>query len=117
MKWPVTVFQQAHDCLHSPVFACCPDGFIFGAIVHENNRVPAHLNWHGDCYLDCMSILSRDGGSGRELVTTGALSDADRAEMRGWIREISAMWKSGSARWRKSAPMTSFDMAVWRVGL
>jgi hypothetical protein len=35
-----------------------------------------------------MSIFTRDRGSGRELVATGALSDADRADMRGWIQTL-----------------------------
>lgn len=35
-----------------------------------------------------MSIFQKDGGSGRDLVPTGAVSDMDREEMRGWVQTL-----------------------------
>jgi hypothetical protein len=35
-----------------------------------------------------MSIFTRDSGSGRELVPTMAVGDADREEMRGWVQML-----------------------------
>ncbi len=35
-----------------------------------------------------MNLLSRNGGTGRDLVPTHAVTDADREEMRGWIQTL-----------------------------
>ena len=35
-----------------------------------------------------MNILSKDGGSGREVVPSGAVSELDREEMRGWVQTL-----------------------------
>lgn len=35
-----------------------------------------------------MSIFQKDGGSGRNLVPTGAVSDVDRDEMRAWVQTL-----------------------------
>lgn len=35
-----------------------------------------------------MNVFSREGGSGRELVPTGGVTDIDRDEMRGWIQTL-----------------------------
>ncbi|MEH6752831.1 MAG: hypothetical protein V7788_01525 [Alphaproteobacteria bacterium] len=35
-----------------------------------------------------MSIFSKDGGSGRELVAAGPVNEMDREEMRGWIQTL-----------------------------
>jgi|GEM_PF-1579663 hypothetical protein len=35
-----------------------------------------------------MNIFSKDGGSGRELVPSDAVSELDREEMRGWTQTL-----------------------------